>query len=294
MEDYNPLYLPSPNGSHNIGVICWLNSLMQGLLSSPTFVKTVLSHKKKLQQTDVGIALYNVIWYAMYDTSKFHNSIAQLQKVLAYTAKQTYKTNRVEFGFGQECANEGFVFLLDLVQKKDFYLSNIFTHRYRCDIVCTSCRTRTESGLDHGMFISMGNLRKPISSTEEFVNELKLHITQWDKKCKCGNKLIRRYRLTMIPEVMIILFDKYQWNGGPRLRHYTPNEFSLQGINGKNLTFVKVAQIDQSGMMSSGHYTALGLRKDGVYMFNDATVHKSNFIESPNTYLVIFNFKKYN
>jgi ubiquitin C-terminal hydrolase len=285
MEEYNEKYLPVALGSMNTGAICWLNSLMQSLLSCPCFVHRVLDSQKKLSRTPIGEALYAVVWCAMYDHKLFPFTISALQKQIVFHKKK--------FGIGQECASEGLHQLLDLVQSKDdFFLSNLFMHRTRCDLICNHCRSACNSGVDYGITVQLFQLTTPITTKDEFVNSLKLHMSESDKQCTCGAFLVRRYRLTMIPEIVIVMFNKYGV-GIPRLSHYFPEEFTLKSTNNNNMQYLLVAQIEHHGTLHGGHYFAKCLRQEGVYLLNDASVSKNRFSPSTSTYMVIYNFKNY-
>jgi ubiquitin C-terminal hydrolase len=285
MDPYNEEYLPPPLGSMNTGAICWLNSLMQSLLSCPVFVRRVLGSKRKLGRTEIGEALYTVVWTAMYDHDRFPYTVGLLKKQITIQKKS--------FGNGQECASEGLLYLLELVQgSKDYFLSNLFMHRIRCDFLCEQCRVCRSSGVDYGISLQLFQLTTPITTAEEFVANLKVHLSPSDKPCDdCGATLVRRYRLTMVPEIVIVMFNKYGVQV-PRLAHYVPRQFTLPGTDGSEMIYMQVAQIEHHGSLHGGHYFAKCLRQGGVFLLNDASCSKSEFSPTSNTYIVIYNFKK--
>jgi len=280
MEPYNKKFVPTALGSHNTGAICWLNSLMQSLLSCPSFTKQVLESQNDLEKTEVGMALYNVVSCAMYKHDRFAVTISNLQKKMVKSL--------LKFGVGQECATEGLVHLIDLISTEA--ISKLFTYRVRCYSFCESCKDLQKHGIDYGITLNLFHITHPITNDTEFIQNLKYHNSKTDIKCKCGYLLTRRYYLTMVPPILVIVFNKFNNGTG----QYIPTSVSLNGTENRILEYTQVAQIEHHGTMHGGHYFAKCLRSDGVYLLNDSSVSPDKFSPTNNTYIVIYNFKKYN
>ena len=69
----------------------------------------------------------------------------------------------------------------------------------------------------------------------------------------------------------------------------TPPGFVFDGINGA-IKYDKIAQVEQSGSLDSGHYIAKGIRKNSeTYLFNDQSVSKiDELLPTPNTFLTFY------
>ena len=60
MEPYNKKFVPTALGSYNTA-ICWLNSLMQSLLSCPSFTKQVLESQNDLEKQK--LVWHCIMWF---------------------------------------------------------------------------------------------------------------------------------------------------------------------------------------------------------------------------------------
>lgn len=93
-----------------------------------------------------------------------------------------------------------------------------------------------------------------------------------DPRCKNCNakpvrtKELRKYTVTMVPEILVFLFNIYKH---PRTEHFTPGELNIPGKNSNSMRYIPVAQIEHTGALDGGHYKARGLRKKGFYIFDD-------------------------
>ena len=99
----------------------------------------------------------------------------------------------------------------------------------------------------------------------------------------------RLYRLSMIPEIAVILFNLYRH---PRPSRFIPKALYFEAKVGGHLTFRQTAAVEHFGALSGGHYTARALRSDGkVYLLNDAAPPTtSSFAATPNTYIAMYHF----
>ena len=102
----------------------------------------------------------------------------------------------------------------------------------------------------------------------------------------------RHYRLRMVPEILVCLFNLYA-DGQPRASRYFPMRIPFPGITGGHLVYRLTAQVEQFGVRAGGHYIARGLRADGkVYEFDDHAVAPSALGPTANVYMVFYHVEQ--
>jgi ubiquitin C-terminal hydrolase len=187
---------------------------------------------------------------------------------------------RINFGFGQESVSEAFIIIINNINEKK--LSTLFTHRYKCVIVCKRCNY-TSITIDNSMILNLFYMKE--------VNEKNIlnHYSELiDYKCeKCGNTNCcnRIYSLSMLPEIIIGIFNIYY----KKEKHNFPNLLTFPGKFEKEMKYKLIGQIEHSGSLNGGHYWARALRKDNkVYLLNDSGVSLSKFEPTENTYMIIY------
>jgi hypothetical protein len=107
--------------------------------------------------------------------------------------------------------------------------------------------------------------------------------------CDCKGNVYRLYRLSMIPEIAVCLFNLY---GRPRPQRFIPKQLRIPAKAGGTLVFNQTAMIEHFGSLDGGHYIARALRAGHkVYLFNDHADPEPNmFVASPNTYIAMYHF----
>ena len=265
----NPLeyiFLPKASGLHNTGSICYFNSLLQVLVSCTSlryWKPTIIDQLVAMFQKCVSVSEFNV-----FDSS-------ELLAALRIKVPQ--------FGHGQESASEALSLLLNSINNDE--LSNMFIHRFKYVTKCINCLHVTEQIRDHSMFFEM------FHTTEVNVPNMINHKTILsDYKCdKCANiGAIRISKLTMLPEIIICLFNVYY----EKRVHSFPQTLAFPGTHNNELIYTVVGQIEHFGSLSGGHYISRALRNDGVYLFNDLSFTKSKFEPTVNTYIVVYHLLK--
>lgn len=328
LKPYDSTFVPAPFGLHNTGVICHFNSLLQGLASCPVFLKTVMENKDYMFRTNTGKAFYAFVSaIANKDGAKAapDQGIEGLsaQVMHAFVTDLRARRPSVRFGSEQECADEGLVFLLDMMEPpvekspddaapgavhetKEDPLTQLFLHKYICQVYCTACNMMmTSTKTDLGVQFSLGYMDrlKVRPSTEEGFSETIRRVVSLTEDyfcphCKKKVEAYRYYRLTLIPEIVVCLFDIYR---PPRPRRYVPMHLIIPGAGKEDLLFKLVSASEQTGSMHGGHYTAQGIRRSttdtlSMYSFNDSSspvpIVPSAVNGNENKYLVFYNYEK--
>ena len=173
-----------------------------------------------------------------------------------------------KFGSGQQCAREGFHILVDILNSPT--LENLFTHRYEHSIYCNNCNNVVSTKREeHTIFEVEPDLiintdfdtKRPVEMTE-FLK--KTGSVTHDYKCpKCGDTSpkMRTSKLTMVPEILVVMAKKYRVvNGRPSKIHINtifPAALTFPGVTNSRdttLVFSAVASIEHSGGTNGGHY----------------------------------------
>lgn len=262
MKPLEYIFLPTASGLHNTGSICYFNSLLQVLVSCTSLRYWKPTKNNKL--TTVFQKCINSIMFDPFDSSELLS---------------TLRKHVPEFGYGQESASEALSLLINSIN--DTNLTNMFIHRFKYTIKCINCLHITEQIKDHSIFFEIFHVN------DINVNDMLIHKTIiTDYKCdKCNNVgAIRISKLTMLPEIIICLFNVYY----EKKLHSFPQILIFPGSNNNNMVYTVVGQVEHFGSLSGGHYISRALRSDGVYLFNDLSVNKSKIEPTNNTYIVIY------
>lgn len=325
-ETYNPaLVPPGALGFHNTGVICHKNGLLQALVSCSAVVRAAFGHRGYLARTATGRAFYDFVHAAVPagrppgaepfgPPVEYERHSAAVLRALVEDLRARRPTTR--YGPSQESASEGLVLLLDMIDDpnpapvgteldaetgrevvvyEENPIARLFYHRYEARIYCKGCEAAVSEKLDVAVQFNLFQYdflgRKP-KTPAEFGEMLRSQVSSLeDYRCeKCGEKAggLRHYRLRMVPEVLVCVFNLYD-DSVVRVSRFFPTRVPFPGIKGSQMIFRQVAQVEQTGSRAGGHYTARALRGDGrVYHFDDTAASPSAFGPTPNVYLVFY------
>jgi ubiquitin C-terminal hydrolase len=205
--------------------------------------------------------------------------------------KEMKRRKRVEmFGNFQESASEGLTLLLDMMNSPAIY--DLFYHRYEFRIICNGCGdvvSRVNDFEIHFEFFLEDGAAYP-KTAGDFSDYIRKHTSTIDEyTCeKCNTKakdVIRGHNLKMLPEIFIILFNKYK----KKDLIWYPTEMEFPGKHGTSMHYKLVGKVEHYGSLNGGHYTAVGLRNSGYYEFNDSNINAVTDIgPTPNTYLIAY------
>lgn len=180
-------------------------------------------------------------------------------------------------------------------------VSRLFYHRYRCDLHCTSCRNIVSTLLDMNVQLNLfylDRLRVYPSDPEKFSRSLRVHVTEVEdyrcEKCEKSVKAFRKYSLVMLPEIVVLLFNKYdQHNPRPGTSRYFPARLTFPSLTGSPVQYRQIAQVEHWGGLAGGHYISKGLRKnEQVYLFDDERTGPAVLNSTSSVYLVLYHLTK--
>jgi len=264
LSKLNFIFLPAPFGLQNTGSICYFNSLLQ-MLATCTSIQ-------------------NITFLDNTETERvFHKFINQVKNDMVDSTVSSELIRALHadvptFGIGQESASEAFVLLINTINNKQ--LSNLFINRYKYIIQCQYCNYKTNEIIDHSIVINMFHTSE-VTLENMLINDTILT----DYKCNnCSEKkTVKKSRLTMLPEIIVLTFNVYF----QKSIHQFPEYITLDK---SKLRYKLIGQIEHSGHLHGGHYWARALRNNGCYLFNDHSYQPTTLEPTPNTYIVLYHY----
>lgn len=291
-------------GLVNNGAMCWLNSLMQVILSLPAVKSTV---RKCVAE---GPNKYPV----MAALDKFL-AAAEINSGAAMDATPVLtELMRACPGFGgrQEDAAEGLMLLLDKMHPD---VSRLFESVYRMDIYCDSCRDVMRPNVGQQAhnetmiyvpiernFVTIDTSGNPF---EQFLAGHMSRLDAWPCP-KCGvvsdenHAAMRIARLIKRPEILVVAFNKYdlKWRGPEygqniELKNASPElGFRAAQMDGDGdscrAKYSLTGVIRHYGGHESGHYNVVCRRPSGVWLFDDAVAGNADFRAEIGDYMLIY------
>jgi ubiquitin C-terminal hydrolase len=247
--------IPSPRGLSNIGNSCYLNSVIQALLSCHNFNAMM------------------IIWETKNISTEEYNKILKGDVSHAGSLLQTIMGKGLHYGH-QEDAHEGLLLLLDAFGDE---VSKVFTIKHRTKFKCI-CGFRNIIKGSPELFIDYYGQD---SSLESYLLLQTIQPNDYRcDSCKRVNTTRMIKKLYSISDIIIVTFKKYYCKN--------PIDFPTQITLASSLRYQLVAQIEHFGGPHGGHYVTRALRQGTVYLFNDSSITVSNFEPTPHTYMIYY------
>lgn len=287
LERYNEKYIPNISGMTNTGVICYLNSLLQMLMSFSVFNKYLLDNHESFEAaanepdpkernnigqlyikllesnglTLGGVAPRPEFTIGTSNASGIMHSMSQLRR------RQKRRFNLLHHR--QEDMHEALVFFIEALTDIDVELGDLFSIRYRMKLQCRKCKkewpgSKAEPEFIFNLFEDKPILQDALTSKTAIENYIKKHITiPEDYRCencqavnnvvdgKVSPNIVQIYSLARVSPIFILMFDKYN----KKTLKYFPPALDFQSRTG-NLHYEIVAQIEHLGSRAGGHYLA--------------------------------------
>jgi uncharacterized UBP type Zn finger protein len=292
---YDPKFVPAVFGMNNPGVLCWLVSLLQGLMSCPSFNKMMIKFKDDFieRRNQLGMKYVEVIEKLLSGEKDISSFSGFSETIRNAFVMEIYKKHKTIDLYSQEGASNAFVILLELLGIEDIY--SIFNNKVQRDIKCEKCKKTVSSMDDKSCIIPIYCNKRKFTTSEDFSRYIRGHTTLLDKytcdECKTTMTNIRRYEiLRMLREVMVVSFNKLQL----RENRWFPQELTFPQTPSIFLKYKLVANILHGGILNSrtyqsgGHYWANCLRGGKFYLCNDSSITESKYDPDPDTHLLIY------
>lgn len=244
------------NGFYNNGALCWMNSLLQALLSCEIFYKTVKD------ETEITTHTLELL-HKMINSNSREQYSSLILDALGKDLKNTQPKNyEIICSGAQQSASEGFVLLLDCI--KSLEVKKLFYSRFNNDMVSP--------------FHTIFDIKR--LADVGLIDYLKYDIIETE-----GKKIVRS--LTHAPHILVLIFNKYN----KKILIEMPKEFNLSS----SLCYKLKSDILHSGNLNGGHYVARGYRNGKYYMFNDNSVQEIESMKpTVNTYMMFYELEHFN
>lgn len=270
---HKPELIPPPQGQPNYGNTCWFNTLFQALRTS-TIIRSILDRAV----IDPPTPLPNM-------TISFHNYLVTGSAVKFYEDFAAFAKKKHIYMHAQNCAHEAYVqFISETgVPAIDAACKMTFNYSAKCP-----CGFEKE-WIDYAYYIGV-TMRFLPSTSADLVHYILARYAEFDWKCeKCNEKITRRIeRLVNVSNIIVITFFQF-YNKKP---YQFPLDFTLPAINGPGHKFKLLAQIEQAGGITGGHYWTRGLRREGEtvrpWILNDTSITPAEFSPSAETYMLVY------
>ena len=258
--------MATPNGLQNNGSNCYLNSMIQCLLSCKTFNNFVFNLPPNVFTTEY---------------KQIYNSGGDCRRILQFIIDSTNgSTNTLHYGM-QEDSNEGFILLIDAISKLSVDVNKLFDIRYISKYICICGNSHTNNDEKCDIFISYDNSTVPF---QDYIKNQKTILQ--DYTCPSCNKRGTTTQVKMlcrISDIVAVVMKKYT-----KKEHISlPSMFQIKTFSGMN-DYKLVAAVDHFGSMSGGHYIAKAYRGNKSYIFNDSIINPQPLEITQNTYLAFY------
>jgi len=139
-------YTLTPFGLVNVNVMCYANSLLQAIASCSSFNQIMIENKQTLMENPIAKLYIEMIekhfsWHpSKLNELTIERSVFFLREMFTHLKA---RKDKVQFGNGQEDANEFFHYMIDFMNSGT--VSKRFAHFYTTHIYCQFCRAKVST-----------------------------------------------------------------------------------------------------------------------------------------------------
>ena len=255
-------------GLKNNSTLCYINSLVQALLSCDAFVQALISSPV---MDKVHMELLSIVNDddTVRDASRLQRSIKGLSE-------------------GQGSASEAMCLLIDTIRSVMVRASCIIIKKE--ELICMECKrilsTKKDIGYQQYIFdidyLKKYGLEKTLSDHRTICKDYKKE----EEHCKCDAECMLRTRIEGVPSVVTLVlnryFDKTSYKGIS-----FPSTIKLNG----NI-YNKVSEIYHRGTLEGGHYVSSISRSGRWYILDDERVFSLSKGPSETSYAYMIFYNK--
>ena len=255
-------------GFHNSGAICYFNSLIQCLLSSPFFLRFTFENEidKNNENNENNENKNNENKKEKSFTAFFMNIIADQWNMLFTTSLLQSLRNFQP----NQSSSEYFILMIDSLGWE-----KLFECQYKLTTRCNECGFVKEK-----VDVSYNVL---VNQFDDFVQTATSLENVMCDGCKQKTTLIEQRKISAVSDMIVISLNKYF------MKNIIP--YPIQFTLG-TFTFRLKGSIEHFGILGGGHYTCRVERGDGHYIIDDsrvASIDKDTFYRPmPETYMVFY------
>jgi ubiquitin C-terminal hydrolase len=250
------------HGFVNHNSICYLNSILQSLLSCKKFVKHIINNREEYPENSLPkIIIELILKNAKKDSDAPYLSV-KINNNMKYR--------------GQQCAYE---ILLKIIE--DCKTESIFQNKIEKTFYCFNCndsvKVISETCYIFNYFeINNKNFTKKINVNFTDISDYKCD------KCKKTSNLIIVNTLKTTSEIFVISFNKFIKKDTIEF----PDELLLTD---KKKKYKLVSSINHMGSTSGGHYWCETKRNEKIYHIDDMSINEIKDIErNQNNFLLFY------
>lgn len=305
----NPKLISNGIGIINQGATCYMNSLIQCLLSCTSIYERLCELREEKNEAFSKNKIANCL-LELFEVSLQNKPLTEVVIRIwhAIINKSREKsTDHVHMDYGQQDIHEGFMMLLESIEDVPS-LHKLFKHAHISTVLCIKCKVFSTKREINCVLEVQPDLKTEQSKTIKFLDKyseatslnefLEKQVGCTDKdyicdKCKERKERPRITKLTMVSEILPVLFKKY----GSKTNTEFPKHLKFTLSNGDNIIYLIVAKAEHSGNQRGGHYWATCLRNKQAanltqqwLTLNDQNISPGTSEPTPNTYMVFYHF----
>ena len=252
--------MSTPIGIPNFGNTCWLNSLIQGLLSSQQFIKCC--NQLMEYKTPFVTKLLNLC-YSCLNKSQANTRMDMIQllqsagwhrgmpedssEALLWLIEQLHKECKVPMVLENETENGIYTSIFKHNQGETSFIYSYFQG-------CYGWKT-SDNEQRYEPFITFYLDWAQIENQTQNISQ-------------CLETTFKNKQIVMMPPLLAICFDRTS----EHIKFKCTSEFMLCTPEGKNVVYKLKAIILHIGSLAGGHYVCLGLRDNQWWIFDDDRV----------------------
>ena len=287
-------------GFINNGNICYFNSLLQCIINCKYVMHYLINEQIPKNEFQSFFKNKFIRFCQLYNSEENEKKFMKETAIFSYELLELLLKKHKNININeQQSSSEFFLYLIE-----ELGIEHFFKIRHKINIHCGNCKN-ISSKIDESYHFEMF-----CESNDDDDNEIDIDNFMYsvniinDYKCDKCNKISKSMyekQALNISKYYVILLNKYY---NKILMKY-PNSFEITVKNGEskntsntidnyiplNCVWENISQIEHSGHLNSGHYTAICKRLEHVFEFDDIKVelmeHKKIY-PTKNTYMVFY------